>query len=217
MRSYIQLFRSPFGKLSVVTSLLLLGAVLLPIMIGKTSSLETIRGNGERLQFYEARLSLAVVELRHGISSNYDAANQWGANIRKVEAETTIDAHIDPMIWKLWEDYLAASDASLQQLERFKLTNALVRNSLRNFLAGVHDFSLSLPNKEAISPVRQDMARLSNALLVQALGEQQGLEDQTPTLITSIESHLTVVPHELRSELERLLTHAKVINRYSSE
>ena len=215
MGTLLRFIRRPIGQLASVTALLLLGVILLPAVIGNSGHFERIQSNGERLQFYQARLGLTIIGLRHGLSNNYDEANQWVANIRMTEANISADAHSDPMIEMMWDDYLVASQASVAQLERFKLGNALVRNSLSNFIAGVHDFSQSLPDQKSVNVIRQDLSRLSNALLIEALGEKRSKNHDSPALITAIESRFDAIPLQKRSELSRLLDHAKVIDRHA--
>ena len=202
--------------LSALLAILLAGAALLPFAAGNIVNFERIRTDGERLQFYGARLGVAVVGLRHGLSNNYDEANHWVASMAEAESDLAAIAGSDADLRLLWLRYSAASKESMEGWERFKLTNSLVRNSLRNFLSGVHDFTPSLPNSVAMQSLREDMARLSNAMLIEALGEGRGTESGLAELESKLEHYDRAIPSASLPEFKRLLSHARVVERYSA-
>ena len=204
----------PWLMLGVIMAALAAGA-LLPAVLGKVSSLEALRARLETLQTEESRFRELVIRLRHGVSSNYDEANQWMNRIQRNQAELVRQVGADVQLRPQLERYQRAVQSREEQWNDFKLRNALVRNSLRYFQSDASNLMRALPSDLSGEVLRHELMRLNNALFLQALGESREVGEVAQASLDGLRPLAVELPQALRLEFGRLSRHAEIISRHS--
>ena len=198
----------------------LLGAALaagyfLPAVLGEVASHEALRARLEGLQISESRFRELVIRLRHGVTSNYDEANQWLSRIRGDQLELAREVGSDTTLLPLLDSYLRAVKSQEPQWNDFKLRNALVRNSLRYFQNDAVNFMRVLPNDVVGDTLHHELMVLNNALFLQALGEGREVGELAQASLDGLRLLAVGLPQPLRLEFGRLSRHAEVISKHS--
>ena len=199
--------------------LLLLAALaagaLLPAVLGKVTSHETLRARLETLQSQESRFRELVIHLRHGVISNYDEANQWMQwmldNRSALSAQIDDDNRLRPIL----DRYLQAVQSQELQWNDFKFRNALVRNSLRYFQNDAVNFMRTLPNDVSGDVLQHELMTLNNALFLQALGEGHEVSQIAQASLDGLRPLAVVLAKPLRLEFGRLSRHAEIISKHT--
>jgi len=199
--------------------LLLLAALaagaLLPAVLGKVTSHETLRARLEALQSQESRFRELVIHLRHGVIANYDEANQWMQwmldNRSALSAQITADNRLRPLL----DRYLQAVQSQELQWNDFKFRNALVRNSLRYFQNDAVNFMRDLPNDVSGNVLHHELMTLNNALFLQALGEGREVGQIAQASLDGLRPLAVVLAKPLRLEFGRLSRHAEIISDHT--
>ena len=198
----------------------LIGAALaagffLPAVLGDVASHEALRARLENLQMAESRMRELVIRLRHGVTSNYDEANQWMKRIRGEQSDLAREVGVDANLKLFLEPYQRAVQAQEVQWNDFKLRNALVRNSLRYFQSDAVNFMRALPNDITGNILHHELIVLNNALFLQALGEGHEVGELAQATLDGLRPLAVMLPQALRLEFGRLSRHAEVISKNS--
>jgi diguanylate cyclase (GGDEF)-like protein/PAS domain S-box-containing protein len=199
---------------SVLAAALIAG-LFLPAVLGEVASHEALRARLESLQTAESRFRELVIRLRHGVTSNYDEANQWLSRIRSDQAELAREVGTDANLRPLLEPYQKAVKSQESQWNDFKLRNALVRNSLRYFQSDAVNFMRELPNDIVGNSLHHELMVLNNALFLQALGEGREVGELAQASLNGLRLLAVSLPQPLRLEFGRLSRHAEVISKHS--
>lgn len=207
--------QSRFWWLLGVSAVVLLAGIFLPAVFGKLSDKEALRARLATLQMEESRFRELVIRLRHGVTSNYDEANQWMNRIRANQAELAREPGGDAEFDALLKGYQQAVQDQDTQWNDFKLRNALVRNSLRYFQSDALDFMRVLPNDYTGEALRQTLMSLNNALFLQALGEGKEAREAAQASLEILRPLAVELPQPLRLEFGRLSQHAEIISLHS--
>jgi diguanylate cyclase (GGDEF)-like protein/PAS domain S-box-containing protein len=204
-----------FWLLPVVLAVVLFGGALLPAVLGDLSSQEGLRARLETLQMQESRFRELVIRLRHGVTTNYDEANQWMRQIRDYQAELVREASSNARLRTLLEQYGNAVEHQETQWNDFKLRNALVRNSLRYFQSDAASFMRNLPGDVTGDVLRQSLMSLNNALFLQALGEGREVGETVQASLEMLRPLVVLLPQAQRLEFGHLSRHAEIISKHS--
>jgi diguanylate cyclase (GGDEF)-like protein/PAS domain S-box-containing protein len=204
----------PWLLLLVLLAATVAGA-LLPAVLGKVSTLEELRARLETLQTKESRFRELVIRLRHGVTSNYDEANQWMAQMQRDQIELARQIGSDAQLRPLLERYQRAVQPREAQWNDFKLRNALVRNSLRYFQSDAMELMRELPDDISGETLRHELLRLNNALFLQALGESREIGEIAQASLDELRPLAAALPQTPRLEFGRLSRHAEIISKHS--
>lgn len=207
--------QSRFWWLLGISALLLLAGFFLPAVLGNLSGKEALRARLATLQMEESRFRELVIRLRHGVTSNYDEANQWMNRIRANQAALARESGDSAEFDALLKGYQQAVEDQDTQWNDFKLRNALVRNSLRYFQSEALNFMRVLPGDYTGEALRQTLMTLNNALFLQALGEGKEAREAAQASLEILRPLAVELPQPLRLEFGRLSQHAEIISRHS--
>ncbi|MDP2431005.1 MAG: EAL domain-containing protein [Pseudomonadota bacterium] len=195
----------------------LLAGLLLPSVVGGIEHLEALRARMERLQLAQSRYQELVIGLRHGITSNYDEANDRMAFILEERARLAADLARDIDLHRLWMPYYQAVRGQEALWNDFKRRNALVRNSLRYFQSDAPRFVSLLPKAVAGGALHHELLALNNVLFSQALGEGGEAGEKVGAQVRDALARIRILaaplPAPLREEFERLARHAEIISK----
>jgi len=207
-------------QLQIVLLIAILGAaaaaaVMLPTVLGEVASHEALRARLESLQTGESRFRELVIRLRHGVTSNYDEANQWLVRIHNDQVELNRQIGSQDTLMPLLKAYKQAEKAQEFQWNDFKLRNALVRNSLRYFQKDAVNFMRDLPDDVTGDILHHELLALNNALFLQALGESREVDEIAQASLEILRPLAVALPKPLRLEFGRLSRHAEIISTHS--
>jgi diguanylate cyclase (GGDEF)-like protein/PAS domain S-box-containing protein len=203
------------GILAALALAVLAVAWLLPEVRGDAERYERARARITALEVAHGRLRELTIGLRHGIGANYDEGNAWLARI--LAEQTALAAEIDhlPALHAPWQAYREAEASLEQHWEDFKLGNAVVRNSLRYFQSDALAFMRALPATAEGNRLRQQLATVSQQLLMRALGEVGGAVGDGGLTWVMPPPSAAGLSTAARDELTRLARHAELIARSS--
>ncbi|MDO9227422.1 MAG: EAL domain-containing protein [Pseudomonadota bacterium] len=207
------------GLILAALAVMLLAGLSLPLVMGGVERLETLRASLERLEVAQSRYRELVIGLRHGVTNNYDEANDWMARIQRERAELAARVASDITLHRIWMPYYKAVRNQETLWNDFKRRNALVRNSLRYFQIDAPRFARALPSNGAGGTLKHELMALNNQLFMQALGEGGeigGIENSAgiTAALARMRVDVASLPGASRAEFERLARHAEIINKH---
>jgi diguanylate cyclase (GGDEF)-like protein/PAS domain S-box-containing protein len=207
--------RIQMGLLLAVLGLALGAVLVLPAVLGEVAGHEAVRARLETLQTGESRFRELVIRLRHGVTTNYDEANQWMRRISAERAALARDVAGDARLAALHGGYREAVDGQETRWNDFKLRNALVRNSLRYFQSDAVNFMRQLSDDFVGDTLHHELMVLNNALFLQALGEGREVGEVAAATLETLRPLAATLSPSLRKEFGRLSRHAEIISRHS--
>ncbi len=209
--------RLKLGLILSVLGVIVLAGLMLPAVMGGVERLEALRARMERLQLSQSRFRELVIGLRHGVTNNYDEANDWMARILLERAGLAAEVARDIDLHRIWMPYYQSVRDQEALWNDFKRRNALVRNSLRYFQSDALQYARSLPDLASGDVLRQELLALNNVLFMQALGESRevgtGVDVDIHVALARMRVLAADLPVPSRKEFERLARHAEIIGR----
>lgn len=192
---------------------------LLALVVG---SLGEARRNGQvmeqlrRIEGIEASLSESVLKLRFGLVSNYDGLDHLLAGIRAargvLESDTlgvAGDGHGE--VKQAYKAYAGAQDRYGELVERFKSSNAQLKNSMHHFPSALVEFrEKSLQGSDGRN-LDDDLDRLFYDVLRYGTGGEERLSGAINSRVAKLRGDLPGLPSDRRRELQNVLDHAELI------
>ena len=194
--------------------IVLLLALMMPRIIGKENRLVLAQEHITALRSMSSGFRELVISLRHGVTYNYDTANNLEGSITKHQEHLTNIVKDLPELNEYLKPYLLSSELRNEQWEQFKYHNAIVRNSMRYFQTGLPQFLEYAHSSNLPDSVDQQLSSLNTSVLLFALGEREGNNYDLLSTLAKIGTHLIKANDRLRSEYTLLERHVHTILKH---
>jgi PAS domain S-box-containing protein len=187
---------------------------MMPGMLGKESRLILAQEHTTALRSISSGFRELVISLRHGVTFNYDTANNLEQKISKHQDQLVKIIEDLPELGQHLKPYLQSASHRNEQWEQFKFHNAVVRNSMRYFQTGLPQFLEYANSSNLPDVVTAELSSLNTSVLLFALGERKDRNHELLSTLARIGTYLIKANKRLRSEYTLLERHLHTIIKH---
>jgi len=199
------------------------GIVLLFLLI--VGSLSDARRNSlvmEQLyviQEMEHNLGENALKLRYGLTHNYDGINAAFSRLRRAKnLLENGEAALPKRGVKALDDAFTAFALQLDRheslIEQFKSDNAVLKNSLQQFVPAVDALLRKIPANEANHPLRDELNALVQVTLRYGLGGEGQSGETIAYHVDRVDQRVSSLPSAMRREAINVVAHVRIIEQY---
>ncbi|HMT91970.1 DAHL domain-containing protein [uncultured Thiothrix sp.] len=215
--------------LGVVLSLGLIAILL--ALVQKTRSIDTtllqqVNGQLRELKQVDATWNLDILRSKIGINKNYDQVTtplQWLQKNQPALMKAANQAN-ESAIKQAADDLKTVINEKISLVDRFKMQNALLKNSLRFLPTAVgqlrdqivavtlSDTSIGINNTEQISKLEVTASEMLTELLKYNLAPDEAIKARVAGLLEKLaEAPSSTYPEQIQSQVRMIVNHAQTV------